>query len=147
MGPLKVQLNGSIAVNQKGEVVGSLSLEDGNNRLIKIDSEVTTFFSEEAEKIRTNEEMFDGGLQEEYRGSEGYARFAEEHSGEDMGDTLLGQAVIASDLRAYAQEASTTHIDPGTRAVIPQDTAGNTNTERTSLFGRCIPSVFHRKKK
>ena len=97
--PLRVQLNGSIAVNQRGEVVGFLRLEYGNQRLIKFDSKVITFFSEEAKKIRTDKEMPGEGLQEKlreageamgasfpekYRGAEGYARFAEEHFGESM---------------------------------------------------------------
>lgn len=47
---LRGELN-SIAVNQKGEVIGFLNLSDGVNRLIKFDSEQTAFLSEKAEKI------------------------------------------------------------------------------------------------
>ena len=102
---------------------------------------------EEAEKIRTDKKMPGEGLQEEYRGAEGYARFTEEHSGESMReaaleDTPIGQAVRAADQGAYAQPV--TDIAHGTEETsgAAADIEGNENTGKQSLLGECRSWFF-----
>ncbi|MCY4512997.1 MAG: hypothetical protein OXB86_04850 [Bdellovibrionales bacterium] len=61
---LREKLHHSIAVNQKGEVIAFLDLQNGVNRLIKFDSELKALFSEATQIILTDNQVNEPSLSE-----------------------------------------------------------------------------------